>query len=152
MQISSDPVLPTPDDMRLARTAMEQISRLTKQPLRVEIEGSDTVVELPALAVGLLAELLSEMASGNALLLRSIPAELTPLQAAELLGVSRPFIDKELAEGRLAFQPVGNHRKILTSDLLAYKRVNDAARRAAIDALAQIDDDTTPPSCHHIGR
>ncbi|MBA3846593.1 MAG: excisionase family DNA-binding protein [Planctomycetes bacterium] len=138
---SADPSLPTADDMRMARTAMEQISGLTQQPLRVAIEDADTTVELPALAVDLLAKLLSTMASGNTLLLRSIPAELTPFQAAELLGASRLFVEKEIAEGRLASHKIGVHRRILTRDLLAYKRVNDTARRAAIDALARMDEE-----------
>jgi excisionase family DNA binding protein len=76
------------------------------------------------------------MAQGNALTLIPFHAELTTQSAADLLGVSRPFIIKQIEEGRIPAHMAGTHRRIYFRDLMDYKRKSDAARHAALDELA----------------
>jgi excisionase family DNA binding protein len=93
-------------------------------------------VVLPAAAVRLLFELLATMAEGHAVTLIPVHAELTTQQAADLLGVSRPFLVKELESGRLAHRKVGTHRRVLFRDLMVYKRAHEATRVEALGELA----------------
>ena len=86
-----DPVSPTEDETKLAQASSRQLSRFLKQNLRVRIPETDEIIVIPAAAVRLLVDLLSAMAEGNAVTLMPIHAELTTQQAADLLGVSRPF-------------------------------------------------------------
>ncbi len=128
---------PTEDDSRLARESSRKLGPYAEHALRVRIEDSNDVVELPALAVGLLLDLLAVMAEGNAVTLIPVHAELTTQQAADLIGVSRHFIIVQLESGKIAFRMVGTHRRIPLLDLMAYKRRMDAERTKALGQLAK---------------
>ena len=101
-----------------------------------QIEGLPEPVEIPAPAVRMLVDLLVEMAAGNAVTLIPVHAELTTQQAAEILGVSRPFIVSQLEVGNLKFRKVGTHRRIHFLDVMAYKQRMTTDRKIALDELA----------------
>lgn len=131
-----EPVTPTVDDARLARTSSRRLAPFLDRNLRVQLSETDETVELPAAAVRLLVDLLSAMAEGNAVTLIPIHAELTTQQAADLLGVSRPFLVKQLEDGTIPFRRVGTHRRVLFSDLMEYRREMDRNRLETLDKLA----------------
>ena len=131
-----EPVAPTDQEATLARESSRQLSRFTKHDLRVRILESDEEMVLPAAAVRLLMDLLSEMSNGNAVTLIPIHAELTSQQAADFLAVSRPFLVKLLEDGQMPFRKVGTHRRVLFKDLMSYKREIDKKRLKTLDELA----------------
>ena len=132
------PVAPSEHDSRLARESSRRLSPYAKKDLLVRIPGGGGPdIELPAAAVQLLVHLLTQMAEGNAVTLMPIHAELTTQQAADLLGVSRPFLVKELDEKKLPYRKVGTHRRVLFADLMRYKEAMDAHRHEALDELAK---------------
>jgi excisionase family DNA binding protein len=83
-----------------------------------------------------LLEILNQMAQGNAVTIIPIHAELTTQQAADVLNVSRPFVIKLIEDKALPCKMVGTHRRVLFSDLMAYKRAIDAERLKVLDELA----------------
>ena len=131
-----EPVSPTDQDSTLARESSRQLVRFAKRNLRVRIADSNEEVTLPAVAVRLLVDLLSEMAEGNAVTLIPIHAELTTQQAADFLAVSRPFLVKLLEDKQIPFRKVGTHRRVLFRDLMAFKRAIDQKRLETLDELA----------------
>ncbi len=132
----NDPVQPTESESQIARDASRTLAHYVKSDLSVTLAGTDDAIVLPAAAVRLLVDLLSAMAEGNAVTLVPINAEMTTQQAADLLGVSRPFLVKEIEQGRIPHRKVGTHRRILFRDLMAYKRAHETTRANALDELA----------------
>lgn len=132
-----EPVAPTAEDVQLAKNSSRRLAPYLNKNLNVRIAETDEQIELPAVAVRLLIDLLSAMAEGNAVTLMPIHAELTTQQAANLLGVSRPFFIKQLEDEVVPFRRVGTHRRVLFSDLMKYKHEVDRERAKALDELTE---------------
>ena len=132
-----EPVTPTTDDVRLAKKSSRRLAPYLNRNLKVRISETDEQLELPAVAVRLLVDLLSAIAEGNAVTLIPIHAELTTQQAADLLGVSRPFLIKQLEDEVIPFRRVGTHRRVLFRDLMKYKHQIDKRRMQALDELTE---------------
>jgi len=134
---------PSEHDVDLARTSAPILSQILgrhRKELafdeRVEfLDEKGEQVILPASALELLKNILVQMAQGNAVTLVPVHAELTTQQAAEILNMSRPFLVKLLEKGEIPFTKKGTHRRVLFSDVQAYKQQIDSERMKALDAL-----------------
>lgn len=62
--------------------------------------------------------------------------KLTTQQAADILLVSHPFLDALLEQGEIPFRKVGSGRRILSRDLLAFKKCSEARSEKALQELA----------------
>ena len=136
-----DDLLPSEQECAQARESSRVLSTYARrtEPLQVEVRENERreVVSLPAGAVRLLLDLLTEMAEGNAVTLMPMHAELTTQQAADILNVSRPYLVKLLDGGMIGHRKVGTHRRVLLRDLLTYKREIDRDRMNALDELTR---------------
>ncbi len=66
--------------------------------------------------------------------------ELSPNDAANILGVSRPLVVHRMDVGDLPFRYVGKHRRATLRDVLVLKAKIDA-QRTAMEALANDAED-----------
>lgn len=93
-------------------------------------------VTLPPELMPLVLDALKHLALGQAVSVVPAREEISSQQAADLLGVSRPFLVRLLDEGRLPSRKVGVRRRVRMKDLLAFKQNEYAYRSALLDALA----------------
>ena len=130
---------PTERESIIARTSKQLLSRYARedQPLTLRVIDADhdEPLELPAGAVTLLLDILGAMASGQGVTLIPEDAELTSVQAADILHVSRPFLIKLLEAGQIPYRRVGKHRRIRMEDDMNYKQAIDQEREAVLDRL-----------------
>jgi len=130
---------PTEQDSTVARTSRQLLSRYAQadQPLTLRVIDADQgePIELPAGAVTMLMDILGAMAAGQGVTLIPENAELTTVQAAEVLNVSRPYLIKLLEEGQIPYRKVGKHRRIRMDDVMNYKKAIDQEREAVLDQL-----------------
>ena len=137
-----EPIVPTPQDAAIAREASRMLAPYIDhlENLRFQV-GEDRKasqkLSLPASAIRLLLDLLTEMAAGNAVTLIPVHAQLTTQQAADALNVSRPFLVSLLEEGKIPHVKVGTHRRILFEDLMRYKKSVDRERHKVLDELVK---------------
>ena len=133
------PLLPTEQDPALARTSSRLLAACighgATARLRV-IDGQDEIV-VPVAALRMLVDILANMAEGNAISLVPIHAELTTQQAADFLGVSRPYLVGLVDKSLIPHHKVGTHRRIYFRDLLEYRKERMGQSRAALEALAE---------------
>lgn len=99
-------------------------------------------VELPAEVYAVLRQVVEALRQGLAVTVAPRTLTLTTQQAADLLGVSRPTVVKLLDEGKIPFERVGTHRRVLLPDLLAYREQRRAEQYAVLEATSVgIDDE-----------
>jgi len=75
------------------------------------------------------------MARNQPIMLVPEKQELSTVEAANFLNVSRPFVIKEIEAGRLQHRMVGTHRRVMFSDLLDYAK-NMRAKQQALSAAS----------------
>jgi len=131
---------PSARDAATARVSGQLLSRYARAqaPLKLRVAEAEQAepIELPPGAVALLMDILEAMAAGRGVTLVPENAELTTVQAAEVLNVSRPFLIKLLDEQKIPHRKVGRHRRIRMEDVMAYKTGIDREREAVLDQLA----------------
>jgi excisionase family DNA binding protein len=135
-------ITPTESDRKLASESSRVLDQFGEaaHDLRVQLLNEDAPrieLFLPAPAVKMLSSILKEMAKGNSVTLVPNDAMLSTQEAADILNVSRPFIVGLLEAGRIPYQRLGSHRRILFRDLMAFKVKTDAAGDEAMRQLTQ---------------
>ncbi len=140
--VPNEPTIPSPEEALLARQLSRALEGLhADHALRVLVAGSGedmAPLELPPVAIELLMEILKQTAEGNAVSLTPVKPEITTQQAAELLNVSRPFVIGLIEKGTLPARMVGTHRRLLLSDVLAYKAETKAKSLEALREMVAL--------------
>lgn len=139
---SSPSPLPSESEREIARASSRDLAVAlsslteTRQFDFRDDHGQLRSVTLPATALKLLIEVLTEIGQGNAVSIIPIHAELTTQEAADLLNVSRPYLVGLLEKGEIPFRKVNTHRRVLYQDVIAYRERIDTDRRQALEELA----------------
>lgn len=132
---------PTAQDAAAARASGLKLARYARQRRSLTLSFKDGdeegAIELPAGAVASLLDILEAMAAGRGVTVVQDSAELSTVQAAEILNVSRPYLIKLVEDGALPHRKVGTHRRLRLEDVMAFKASIDHERGAILDRLAR---------------
>ena len=129
---------PSARDVAIACTSEPLLSHYvkTKTPLILRVADHEAeTIELPAGAATLLLDILKAMAAGQGVTIIPENAELTTVQAADVLNVSHPYLIGLLDAQKIPDRKVGQDRRIRMGDALAHKESIDAERESVLDQL-----------------
>lgn len=100
-------------------------------------DESGAPVEASEQVYRLTREVLSIVAEGGTAAVVEVEHDLTTQAAADILGVSRPYLIKLLDQGEIPYYKVGSHRRLSVGDVLAFKKERDA-QHAALTELTTL--------------
>ena len=131
------------DYVQLPDRDLKQIAPRLNKGDKVEVRlrignRDDRDVQLPRRAVKLVEVLLDHLLRGERVAVLADEPELSPTDAAAILGISRPLVVHRMDIGDLPFRYVGKHRRTKLKDVLALKEKLDAQQKA----LAALAEDT----------
>jgi excisionase family DNA binding protein len=110
--------------------------------LIVHPDGTRKVVALPSAAAGIIGDILAKLSEVDEVAVLAGDPEVSPEDAAAILGISRPLVRRRMDAGMVPFRRVGAHRRLKLSDVLDLKR-REAPVRAALDELQADTDELT---------
>lgn len=94
-------------------------------------------IEIPRSLLDVLSRAVEVLLEGGAVSIMPYHAQLTTQEAADYLGVSRPYLVSLLDEGKIPYHRLRSHRRILLKDLEEYRQRRDEERRAALAELTR---------------
>jgi excisionase family DNA binding protein len=125
VMVPSAGVSPQPDTEGSARTTR-------RSPIKVVV-GEGEPVELPIESLKTLHKVVHALAGGN-------DAMLTTTEAADFLGVSRPYLTRLLKSGKLPYRKKGN-RHIVPAEALGRFKAERDRQLNELDELAAAEED-----------
>lgn len=130
-----DPIYQSKDAESAEIQELYKLFLLEKAPALV---GPDrTSIPIPESIYSILLQVIGFMSQGKGVSVVPVMQELTTQQAANLLGVSRPFLVELLNQDSLDYHKVGTHRRVYLKDLLEYRNKRDGERKRTLDDIAK---------------
>lgn len=116
---------------RLARDARALHQALASSGAEVRVDLSRETAEL-------VSQWVDAQTRGEEIIISPGNAEVTPTEAAVLLGMSRPQVRRLMDRGLLDFRKVGTHHRIRVSSIRAFQETERPRRREAMAELADL--------------
>ncbi|OXM99324.1 helix-turn-helix domain-containing protein [Bifidobacterium vansinderenii] len=95
---------------------------------------------LTAELADVLLKVADQLSRGRAVFVAPYDTSLTAQDVANFLGVSRPTLVKLLEQGKIPFEKVGRHRRVLLADLQKYVEARYLENLQTLDSLAADED------------
>lgn len=135
------PFIPSKSEAQEAQKTLAELGSDKSDKHYIVGSKSGQKAGIPESVFKLVLGLLQEISKGNAVIVMPMQAELTTIEAADFLNVSRPHLIKLLEAGEIDYRLVGKHRRITFEKLLEYKEGSKRKRLKAIAAITAQDDE-----------
>jgi len=103
-------------------------------------DGTCQAAVLSPAAAEIIGDLLATWSVTGQVAVLADDAEVSPEDAAAILGISRPLVRRRMDSGRLPFRRAGSHRRLRLSEVLKLKRNEAPVRQALSELQADTDD------------
>lgn len=120
--------------MTLSTVQSQLLSREDRERVEEALRDLEKNGNLPESVREPLLGFLRLVADGRSATILENSADLTSTQAAEVLGVSRPFLNRLLDEGRIPYHRTGTDRRIAVSDVLEYRKLREETKQQRAEA------------------
>ena len=128
------PILPTPNLMAHAKELLQHFDDGERFVLW---DRHNKEIPLGEEIFDLLRSILIDLSQNRAIQILPHDMELTTVQAAEFLQVSRPHLVKIIKDGLLPCRMVGTHRRVKLVDLMKYRDDMAAAGKVAREEITK---------------
>ncbi len=130
-----------PDNERQDAAEMPSIGKGDRVELRVRPgTAEERTLSLPPSAAAMVEAVIGHLLRGGRVAVLAEDQEISPNDAAVILGMSRPLVVHRMEVGDLPFHYVGKHRRAKLRDVLSLKeRIEE--QQAALAALAEDTED-----------
>ncbi|MEE9403386.1 MAG: helix-turn-helix domain-containing protein [Algisphaera sp.] len=109
--------------------------------LHITVKGTNDLIDLPPMMRNIIQDVLQHLAAGRGVQIVAIETDLTTNQAANILGVSRPYLIKLLDSNDIPHTKVNRHRRVKLDDLLTYRQAQQDARGRSLDEMYQASEE-----------
>lgn len=93
-------------------------------------------IAIPESVFNVLRQVIGYMRQGKGVSVVPVMEELTTQRAANMLGVSRPFLIDLLSRNEIPHHKAGTHRRIYLKDVIEYRNKRDRQRKKILSDLA----------------
>jgi len=104
-------------------------------------DGDEVSVALSRDTAEMVARIVAAQAKGQEVVITHGLQEVSPAEAAGLLGMSRPQVRKLMERGALQFRMVGAHHRIAVADVQAFLETERVRRRVALAKFSALEND-----------
>lgn len=103
--------------------------------------GDEVKVSVSRQTAEWLARIVDARSRGQRVVVTHGRAEVTPAEAAALLGVSRPQVRKFMDEGKLGFRMVGAHHRIPMESIEAFRAWEREQMKKGMEELSRLQNE-----------
>ncbi|MDR2252251.1 MAG: helix-turn-helix domain-containing protein [Bifidobacteriaceae bacterium] len=107
----------------------------------LESDGDELLLSLSRETVEFVAQVVDAQVNGQEIVFSRVPKEISPEDAAKMLGVSRPYVRRLMDQGELPFRKVGSHHRIAAADVTAWHARERKRRHEALVRFSELEND-----------
>ena len=133
-------IKPTSETFAVAKAYSSALRHVGRGRVKIHATGTKEEIQLPKEVAKMLGNLLTALGDGKSVRLMMNDSELTTVEAAKRLGVSRPFVIAQIEAGRLRCRMVGSHRRIKIADLDIFAHRMQRTNKALQELTDQAQD------------
>jgi excisionase family DNA binding protein len=133
--MAARPVYQAPDTESAEIQELYRLFLLEKAPALIGPNRES--IPLPESIYNILLQVLGYLRQGKGVSVIPVMQELTTQQAANLLGVSRPFLIDLLNHDEIPFHKTGTHRRVYRKDVMDYQARRDGHRKRILAEIAK---------------